>query len=68
VARNRGLRVVAEGVEDQRTWDVLRDLECDVAQGYYLARPLAAASLTPWLAERQKPVVVARALETTING
>ena len=32
------LRVVAEGVEDRATWDVLAGLGCDVAQGYFLSR------------------------------
>jgi diguanylate cyclase len=33
------LRVVAEGVEDRASWDVLVGLGCDVAQGYFLSRP-----------------------------
>jgi diguanylate cyclase (GGDEF)-like protein len=49
VARNRGLRVVAEGIEDQATWNVLRDLGCDVGQGYHLSRPGSGDDLTPWL-------------------
>ncbi len=47
-----GLRVVAEGVEDQDCYDALRAMECDVAQGYLLSRPLPAAGLDRWLAER----------------
>jgi PAS domain S-box-containing protein len=43
------LRVVAEGVEDRATWDVLVGLGCDVAQGYLLSPPLAAAELQEWL-------------------
>ena len=38
------LRVVAEGVEDRATWDVLAGLGCDVAQGYFLSRPIGAES------------------------
>ena len=45
------LRVVAEGVEDRATWDVLAGLGCDVAQGYFLSRPLAAAELEAWVAQ-----------------
>ena len=45
------LRVVAEGVEDRATWDVLAGLGCDVAQGYFLSRPIAAAELEAWVAE-----------------
>ncbi len=36
------LEVVAEGVESQNAMEVLRDLGCDVLQGYHLSRPLAA--------------------------
>jgi GAF domain-containing protein len=43
LARTLGLRVVAEGVEDEATLNALRGLGCDVAQGYLLARPVAAA-------------------------
>ena len=45
------LRVVAEGVEDRATWDVLAGLGCDVAQGYFLSPPLAAAELEAWVAQ-----------------
>ena len=45
------LRVVAEGVEDRATWDVLASLGCDMAQGYFLSRPIAAAELEAWLAQ-----------------
>lgn len=46
-----GLRVVAEGVEDQQTWDQLSKLGCDAAQGYYMSRPLAPTDLLKWLCE-----------------
>ena len=46
------LRVVAEGVEDRYTWDALNTLGCDIAQGYYLSRPLPAQQLTPWLLQQ----------------
>lgn len=46
-----GLRVVAEGVEDQQTWEKLTELGCDAAQGYYMARPLAPTDLLKWLCE-----------------
>ena len=45
-----GLSVVAEGVEDRLPWDRLLALGWDVAQGYYLSRPLPADELTEWLA------------------
>jgi len=56
LAHDLGLRVVAEGVEDQQTWDVLAALGCDVAQGYFISRPLPALALGEWLdSGRWKP-------------
>ena len=49
LSHNLGLAVVAEGVEDRATWDLLAALGCDMAQGYYLSRPLPAADLERWL-------------------
>jgi EAL domain-containing protein (putative c-di-GMP-specific phosphodiesterase class I) len=44
-----GLKVVAEGVETPEVWATLLRLGCDVAQGYFISRPMAAAAVTPWL-------------------
>jgi len=44
------LEVVAEGVEDQATWDLLVTWGCDSVQGYYLCRPLPAEEVYPWIA------------------
>jgi diguanylate cyclase (GGDEF)-like protein len=52
LARNLGLEVVAEGVESETILRNLSDLSCDIAQGFYLSRPLPAAELDGWLAER----------------
>jgi diguanylate cyclase (GGDEF)-like protein len=52
LGRNLGLRVVAEGVESGKAWSRLSQLGCNVAQGYYLSRPVPAAQLTDWLLER----------------
>jgi diguanylate cyclase (GGDEF)-like protein/PAS domain S-box-containing protein len=43
------LESVAEGVEDARTWDLLRLLGCDLAQGYFISRPMLAEHVLPWL-------------------
>jgi diguanylate cyclase (GGDEF)-like protein len=43
-----GLNVVAEGVENQAAWQTLANLRCDIAQGYFLSRPLPADKLTDW--------------------
>jgi diguanylate cyclase (GGDEF)-like protein/PAS domain S-box-containing protein len=48
-----GLQVVAEGVEDRHTQQMLAGIGCDAAQGYYLSRPLPADAVAPWLRETQ---------------
>jgi EAL domain-containing protein (putative c-di-GMP-specific phosphodiesterase class I) len=45
MAQSLGLEVVAEGVETQWQLDFLSKLRCDVAQGFYLARPAPAAEI-----------------------
>jgi diguanylate cyclase len=57
LAHALGLRVVAEGIEDEATWTRLRAVGCDAAQGYYLAKPLAPGELETQLediAERSR--------------
>jgi diguanylate cyclase len=52
-----GLDVVAEGVEDIATWQMLNRLGCSSAQGYFLSRPMPAAELVGWMRawpERQR--------------
>ena len=45
LARNLGLRVVAEGIEDQAVYDMLRGLGCHVGQGFLMSRPVCPADL-----------------------
>jgi diguanylate cyclase (GGDEF)-like protein len=54
LGRALGLRVVAEGVEDDRTRRLLVASACEVAQGWYYARPMTADGLVAWLA-RYRP-------------
>lgn len=42
LAHNLGLRVVAEGVENEDQFAMLREMGCDCAQGYLFSRPIAA--------------------------
>ena len=51
LAHDLGKQVCAEGVEDEATWRMLCDLECDLAQGYWIARPMPAKELVDWLNE-----------------
>jgi diguanylate cyclase (GGDEF)-like protein len=49
LAGKLGLTSIAEGVEDLEVWKRLAALGCNVAQGYYIARPAPAAEITEWL-------------------
>jgi EAL domain-containing protein (putative c-di-GMP-specific phosphodiesterase class I) len=57
LAHNLGLNVVAEGVENQWTLDLLSTFGCDQAQGYHIARPMPAAAFTKWLGESSWRVI-----------
>lgn len=50
LAHELGLTVVAEGTADRPIWDALYDLKCDVAQGYFVAKPFPAPQMLDWLA------------------
>jgi len=49
LGRQLGMDVVAEGAEDRDDWDFLRQLRCDLVQGYFIARPMSAADLPGWI-------------------
>lgn len=49
LAHSLGLKIVAEGVEDQETLSRLADFHCDLAQGYYMSRPIPPGELERWL-------------------
>ncbi|HOL38228.1 MAG TPA: EAL domain-containing protein, partial [Rubrivivax sp.] len=48
MASQLGMRSVAEGVEDHADWEAARAAGCDVAQGYYISRPMAGELLPLW--------------------
>jgi EAL domain-containing protein (putative c-di-GMP-specific phosphodiesterase class I)/CheY-like chemotaxis protein len=48
LARRLKIKAVAEGVETQADWDLLVELGCDIAQGYYIAKPMAAEAYLEW--------------------
>ena len=52
LAHNLGLRVVAEGVESAQVWNLLRDLDCDQAQGHHMGQPMPTAEFHTWHAAR----------------
>ncbi|HIG41488.1 MAG: EAL domain-containing response regulator [bacterium] len=49
-----GLDVVAEGVEDQQTYDWLKSLGCEIGQGYFVSRALDAENFVNWFDEYQE--------------
>ncbi|MCS5707389.1 EAL domain-containing response regulator [Candidatus Berkiella cookevillensis] len=48
LAHSLELNVVAEGVEDKETFEHLKTLNCDIAQGYFISKPLPADTLLQW--------------------
>lgn len=63
IAHQRGMKVVAEGIEDKATFDLLKKLGCDIGQGYFISKPLQKNQLlgfleqdSPWSGERKLEV------------
>jgi diguanylate cyclase (GGDEF)-like protein/PAS domain S-box-containing protein len=53
-----GMKVVAEGIEDQATYDACAGVGCDSAQGFFLGRPMVAAAIPAWLAQGHRTVTI----------
>jgi len=51
IAQRLGLQAVAEGVETEDDWALLREIGCDIAQGYFIGRPMPGDRLRVWLAD-----------------
>jgi len=49
LGHNMGLVVIAEGVETAESWAILKRLGCDMAQGYFMTKPLPAEAFKAWL-------------------
>jgi len=54
LAHSLGLRMVADGVENDDAYAEVVRLGCDQAQGSYMSRPVPAAELSQWLSSRWK--------------
>jgi EAL domain-containing protein (putative c-di-GMP-specific phosphodiesterase class I) len=65
LGHNLGLTMVAEGVEDDETLRALRELGCDVVQGFLLARPMASQDLDGWYSGYQSDI---RARKATVRA
>lgn len=55
LGKSLGLRTVAEGVEDGATLEFLKGIGCDVAQGYFIARPMPGDAVPGWMSARKAP-------------
>ena len=53
-----GMKVVAEGIEDQATYDACAAVGCDSAQGFFVARPMVATAIPAWLAQGHRTTTV----------
>lgn len=58
LAHELGLTAVAEGVETEEAWHALRHLRCDLAQGYFVSRPIPGEEFPAWF-EQHGPLVTA---------
>jgi len=56
LAHSLGLKVIAEGVEDKEQLEYLTEQNCDVVQGYYYSRPLAANEFYQWAIQHEAEV------------
>ena len=54
LAAKLGICAVAEGVETEREWKLLQSLDCPVAQGFYIARPMSAIEFLHWARARAR--------------
>ena len=56
LATKLNLRTVAEGVEGRAEWDLLRDMGCTEAQGYFIAKPMPGHQIPGWVKLWQAPI------------
>jgi EAL domain-containing protein (putative c-di-GMP-specific phosphodiesterase class I) len=54
LGQSLGVATVAEGVETVEDWKLLRDLGCEMAQGYLLAKPMPAGDLAGWIRQDRR--------------
>ena len=51
LSHKMGIKAIAEGVENKEVYDFLRNIGCDLAQGFLISRPLSAANFAKWYIE-----------------
>lgn len=54
MAQKLNIVAVAEGVESQAEWNLLRELDCPVAQGYFVSKPMNAGEFLTWARVRRQ--------------
>ncbi len=59
LGRSLGLRVTAEGVEDAQSLAMLQEMNCDLAQGYHIGRPMAGDAVAAWMADLSNTATIA---------
>jgi EAL domain-containing protein (putative c-di-GMP-specific phosphodiesterase class I) len=55
LGRSLGLEVTAEGVQDRETLNMIREMNCDLAQGYFVGRPMTRDAVVEWMEQRASP-------------
>ena len=68
MAHDIGIKTVAEGVENDQQLQLLRELGCDIGQGYYFSPPLAWQDFNHWLEQQPKDVTPLLEKNLTSNG
>ena len=59
LGHNLGLKVVAEGIENKNTWNILKAMGWDYGQGYLMAKPMPANKLLEWAEQWSQKTVLA---------
>jgi diguanylate cyclase (GGDEF)-like protein len=67
MAHGLGLKVVAEGIETAAAGNRLREFGCDIAQGYFYAKPMPRELFEKWLEGRPRVPVIAVPLNFTVD-
>jgi len=61
LGKTLGLQVIAEGVETKQVLEQLRDMGCDIAQGYYIGHPMHVDKLNKWLESSEYAAIPSKA-------
>lgn len=67
MASNIGKRTVAEGVENSAQLQLLREMQCDMVQGYYVSRPIPADQLDDWIRQYDRNEYMARETDENLE-